>query len=327
MAEVEERKENQSDFYQLLGVSQDASLKEIKAKFRKLSLLYHPDKEGGDEQKYLQIKKAYKILSDPKKRSEYNSCLSTTFNELKQQERDTEYRLNDSFLKEEVEETGTKKVVFDHDKFMTEFEKSRNKTENQELFDPTKHQKKEKTFEELLAERDNDLNSFQNNLKSDIFNPKDNNEGFNKVFLEYQKQKGFGATQIKEVNDPNDPNAGPFASVNFGETDFSGFSSSLNNMMSSMKFHDDDIVTSQRGISQEEIDARMNEYKNQTKDLEVDKEDDPKKDEFFKKDLTCGRFLNNDEAPISVSITQLNDNNLHMTKEEEDSVMNEEVEK
>ena len=56
----------QKNFYDVLGVSRDASDKEIKTAFRKLAQKYHPD-AGGDEQKFKEISEAYETLSDAKK--------------------------------------------------------------------------------------------------------------------------------------------------------------------------------------------------------------------------------------------------------------------
>lgn len=62
------------NFYDVLGVSRDASDKEIKAAFRKLAQKHHPD-AGGDEAKFKEISEAYDTLSDPKKRKEYDQLL------------------------------------------------------------------------------------------------------------------------------------------------------------------------------------------------------------------------------------------------------------
>lgn len=61
------------DYYQILGVAQDASQGEIKQAFRKLAHQHHPDKKSGDEQKFKEINQAYQVLSDPKKRQQYDS--------------------------------------------------------------------------------------------------------------------------------------------------------------------------------------------------------------------------------------------------------------
>jgi molecular chaperone DnaJ len=62
------------DYYSILGVSRDASKDEIKKKYRKLALKYHPDrnKESDAENKFKEISEAYAILSDDEKRARYD---------------------------------------------------------------------------------------------------------------------------------------------------------------------------------------------------------------------------------------------------------------
>jgi len=59
------------DYYDLLGVSRQASAKELKSAFKKKSMEHHPDR-GGDEEKFKQINEAYQNLSDPQKRQMYD---------------------------------------------------------------------------------------------------------------------------------------------------------------------------------------------------------------------------------------------------------------
>lgn len=61
------------DYYDILGVSKTASEGEIKKAFRALAHKYHPDKKGGDEKKFKEASEAYAVLSDAKKRSEYDT--------------------------------------------------------------------------------------------------------------------------------------------------------------------------------------------------------------------------------------------------------------
>lgn len=60
------------DYYDILGVSKNASQEEIKRAFRKLAHQYHPDKNKGNEEKFKEISEAYQVLSDSHKRSQYD---------------------------------------------------------------------------------------------------------------------------------------------------------------------------------------------------------------------------------------------------------------
>jgi molecular chaperone DnaJ len=60
-------------YYDILEVSAEASESEIKKAYRRLARQYHPDnKETGDEARFKQIGEAYEVLSDPRKRSQYD---------------------------------------------------------------------------------------------------------------------------------------------------------------------------------------------------------------------------------------------------------------
>ncbi len=66
---------SKADYYEVLGVSRDASDQELKSAYRKQALKYHPDRNPGDhaaEEKFKQASEAYQVLSDADKRAAYD---------------------------------------------------------------------------------------------------------------------------------------------------------------------------------------------------------------------------------------------------------------
>ena len=69
------------DYYEILGVSKNASVDDIKKAYRKLALEWHPDrnKSAGANEKFKEINEAYAVVSDPKKRATYDQFGSAAF--------------------------------------------------------------------------------------------------------------------------------------------------------------------------------------------------------------------------------------------------------
>ncbi|MBI1387516.1 MAG: DnaJ domain-containing protein [bacterium] len=63
------------DYYDILGVSRDASKEDVQKAYRKLARQYHPDvnKDAGAENRFKEINEAYEVLKDPDKRQRYDS--------------------------------------------------------------------------------------------------------------------------------------------------------------------------------------------------------------------------------------------------------------
>lgn len=75
---------NKRDYYEVLGVSKDASQDDIKRAFRKLAKKYHPDvsKEPDAAEKFKEAQEAYAVLSDESKRSQYDQYGHAAFDQM-----------------------------------------------------------------------------------------------------------------------------------------------------------------------------------------------------------------------------------------------------
>jgi curved DNA-binding protein CbpA len=245
---------NQTDLYSVLQLDKDATEDQIKEKYNELLLLYHPDK-GGDPQKFKDLKAAYKILSDPKKREVYNKSLSSTFDDITQEYRDAETgkikdigyeRAEDDFTRvelteeekaglsaKEIKQLIEKKKDEQQQKFMDDFEKSRTAEEKQFMDDLKKSVKPEMTFEELKKQRELDEEDLAipmtidpKNFNADVFN-----QMFDAVKQSSRKDlepmgnpSGWGATGLAPLDNAfgggsmfgNDPWASHQQQLDFG---------------------------------------------------------------------------------------------------------------
>ncbi len=67
------------DYYNVLGVSKNATQDEVKKAFRKKAHEYHPDKKTGDEAKFKEANEAYQVLGDKQKRAQYDQFGTADF--------------------------------------------------------------------------------------------------------------------------------------------------------------------------------------------------------------------------------------------------------
>ncbi|WP_412031322.1 molecular chaperone DnaJ [Metamycoplasma buccale] len=74
---------NKRDYYEILGISKDATEKDIKSAYRKLAMQYHPDRNKAPdaEEKFKEISEAYEVLSDPDKRAKYDKFGHSAFDQ------------------------------------------------------------------------------------------------------------------------------------------------------------------------------------------------------------------------------------------------------
>jgi molecular chaperone DnaJ len=63
---------SKKDYYEVLGVSRDVNEADLKKSYKRMASKHHPDRKGGDEEKFKEAKEAYDILSDAQKRAAYD---------------------------------------------------------------------------------------------------------------------------------------------------------------------------------------------------------------------------------------------------------------
>ena len=84
------------NYYEILGITGSASEKEIKQAYRTMAVIYHPDKNQGDsyaEEKFKEINEAYQILSDPRKKTQFDLILN--YNTANQNRKQYSYNPNE----------------------------------------------------------------------------------------------------------------------------------------------------------------------------------------------------------------------------------------
>ncbi|MDD3012253.1 MAG: J domain-containing protein [Candidatus Gastranaerophilales bacterium] len=102
------------EYYQILGIKPSAAQKEVKVAYRALARKYHPDVNKGNklsEEKFKEIGEAYFVLSDEKKRKQYD--LLKGYNQVKNEEnasQQTKKRASDAYTEKSEEKSTTEKT-------------------------------------------------------------------------------------------------------------------------------------------------------------------------------------------------------------------------
>ena len=103
---------NRTNYYEILGVPNNATKDDIRKAWRKLSLKHHPDR-GGNEEEFKKLNRAFEVLGDPQKKKEYDfgkliakNFDIQNFNVKWIRDKNSEIIVNDKLIKEE-----TKKII------------------------------------------------------------------------------------------------------------------------------------------------------------------------------------------------------------------------
>lgn len=83
------------NYYQVLGIPTTSGDLEIKSAYRKLAMIYHPDRETGDEKKFKMLNEAYKILSEDNKRKDYD--IKNNINRIKISNIQNQYQMTSPY--------------------------------------------------------------------------------------------------------------------------------------------------------------------------------------------------------------------------------------
>lgn len=98
-----------NNYYKILNISESATPDEIKKNYRKLALIYHPDRKGGDVQMFLKIKNAYNILIDERKREIYD--LELKINRILEKNQNSKVKQHRKVYREPVQVNDSRKLT------------------------------------------------------------------------------------------------------------------------------------------------------------------------------------------------------------------------
>ena len=129
------------DYYKILEVSENADILKIKKQYRKLAMKYHPDRNAGDERaakKFREITEAYEVLSNDKRRKEYDYKRENENNHTKKKNDKENFKNkysenNFSFGKEFFKSAAEMKGMFENSFGLDKMIKNKAKNEKESL--------------------------------------------------------------------------------------------------------------------------------------------------------------------------------------------------
>lgn len=250
---IESTKAKDMTYYDVLNVSQDANLREIKNQFRKLAVKYHPDHaETGDASIFALVARAYECLSDDHKRSEYDKMLA-----IERKSRKSDYinqkKAFEEFIKAQETENNPKALKHAESRFKIEFDElDRKRGFDRSKLDDSPLQERDavKRLKNMEMEREQDELEF---TQPEIFSSGGfDREKFNALF-EYKYKQEKDDLIIERTGAPsafNDANGSSYTSCNINydemfdeeqEPKNSNFFSSINEIGKRFRVTKDDL--------------------------------------------------------------------------------------
>lgn len=129
------------DYYKILEVPENADISEIKKKYRKMVMKCHPDRNAGDEKavkKFREITEAYEVLSNDKRRKEYDYKRKNASDYLKNKNnkenfKDRSFQNNFTFGKEFFKSAAEMKGMFENSFVLDKMAKNKAKAEKESV--------------------------------------------------------------------------------------------------------------------------------------------------------------------------------------------------
>jgi len=247
------------DLYQILRVDEKASLEDIKRSYYELSLIHHPDK-GGDMETFQKILKAFKVLTDSKKRQEYDRCLSQTYDDLKNADRDLGYHKNEVYIVNNE---------FDKDRFMKEFEESNDDDEKREL---KRNASGGEKLEDLLEQRFKDREDPSIQMAPFLDPHHFNVNSFNQIFKQVKDRQK--STSIEETTGVGAWNQNAVEAnlientTSFDKSDITMDGTFINDY-ANVTVNDMDVMAD-GALSMDEISRRLKDYQSSVPEIKIE---------------------------------------------------------